>query len=106
MANLFRCGNGAGGNVKKLLPKVSTTKNSSNAGAYNHLIFDVSELTSISYVASVANSTAIRYAIDGGTNTNLPATEGVLDVSNATTLDILTYASSSTARTFEITDYS
>ena len=88
---------------KKLLPKVTTQRLTSDTHAYSHITFDVTELTSISY--DCASSTYITVTLDGKEIT-LSGTTGTIDVSNASEIDIQIYANNQTNRKFEITDYS
>ena len=93
-----------GGGGKKLLPKASTWKDANNSNAYSNLTVDVSELTSISYVASTTSSTYVQVKLDG-TAVTLESTTGIIDVSSASEMVVKTYSTNATERTFEITDY-
>ena len=88
-----------------LLPSLRYRKHETTGNGYVYLTYDVTNINSITYTASVSNNARLKYTLDEGTSTNIPATSGVLDVSNASTLQIAGLCNNTTNTTFAITDY-
>lgn len=88
----------------KLLPGVRIYKHE-NGNAYAFTTIDCTYLNSLSYTCSTTTTTYIKVTYEDGTSPTL-STTGVLDVSGHSSMEIKTYANSTTYRYFTITDYS